>query len=196
MEKLHDSSWEEVFASWKAREGSDPAWQKVAIEVKGWPDWESWRRNSAEMLKADKRSWTIYRFDNPLKEIPEMLAGPYTGWQSRHPQTNSFSFADLLEVPEQYEFWRNHAKIKDLLASFPAATEFIGLIRRDIGKVVCLEGHHRAVAVALAAREGLPLDFGSELPRIALAELPVEEAVLLEQALRRGSAREEKSKAD
>ena len=73
MEKLRDSNWEEVFASWKSREGSDPAWQKVATEVKGWPDWESWRRHSAEMLLADKRQWSIYSFEDPLKDIPEML---------------------------------------------------------------------------------------------------------------------------
>ncbi len=189
MEKLRDSNWEEVFASWKSREGSDPAWQKVATEVKGWPDWESWRRHSAEMLLADKRQWSIYSFEDPLKDIPEMLVGPYTGWQSRHPRTNNFSFAELLEVPEQYEIWRTHGKIKSLLESFPAETEFIGLIRRDLGKVVCLEGHHRAVAVALAARDGLPLEFGAEPPKIALAELAADEVELLDEVLKRGSAK-------
>ena len=188
MELLGEIGWEEVFDLWKKREGNDEAWIKCATEIKGWPDWESWRRFSMEQIGAQGRQWKHYVLNDPLSEIPAMLVGPYSGWQSRHPDTNNFSFADLLERPEQYEQWKTHSKIISLIDNFPADSEFIGLIREDNGRIVCLEGHHRAVAVALAEKDGRDLVFhGSQ--KISLTTLPRDEIHLLDEMLKRGSSK-------
>jgi len=192
MKFIKNTSWEEVFEGWRGREASDPGWIECATKVKGWPDWESWRKFSAEQIQADKREWQIFKIEDVMKEIPNMLVGPFTGWQSRHENINNFTFADLLENPEQAEFWRNHAKIKSLITNFPSPTEFIGLIREDVGKIVCLEGHHRATAVALARKEGVKIEF-SKQPTIALARLAVDELGILDEVLKRGSANQASS---
>jgi hypothetical protein len=189
MKFIKDTSWEEVFEGWRGREASDPGWIECATKVKGWPDWESWRRFSAGQIQAEKRDWQIFEFDNPVEEIPDMLVGPFSGWQSRHANKNNFTFAHLLEIPDQASFWRGHKKIQSIIDNFPAPTEFIGLIREDLGKIICLEGHHRATAVTLAKKDGITIDF-SKKPTIALARLGVDEVGILDEMLKRNSTRE------
>lgn len=191
MKFVADTTWEKVFNGWREREANDPGWIRVATE-KGWLDWESWRKNTASQIGAEGRSWQIFEFTNPLAEIPAMLVGPYTGWQSRLPEKNIMTFNDLVQIPEQYEWLKNHDKVKSMIANFPAPTEFIGLIREDNGKIVCLEGHHRAAAVALAKKDGQPINFKSPI-RIALAKLPKEELALLDEILARGSSKNQQT---
>jgi len=83
MQLIKNTTWEEVFKKWKEREANEPGWINCATNVKGWPDWESWRRFSASQIKADKRDWQIFKLTDPINEIPEMLIGHYSGWQSR-----------------------------------------------------------------------------------------------------------------
>lgn len=186
MKFLRDSDWNEVFAGWEARESSDPGWIECATKIKGWPDWKSWRGFTGQQIGAKDRNWKLFEFTNPIKEIPEMLVGPFSGWQSRHPMTNAFNFKEMLDVEEQLNFWSAHQKINSLMAQFPSPTEFIGLVRMDLGKIVCLEGHHRATAVALSAKSDTPIKFDRN-PTIALFELPETESGLMEQMLRRGT---------
>jgi hypothetical protein len=186
MKLVTGTTWERVFDGWRKREGNDPAWIECAIKLKGWPDWESWRRFFASQINAAERKWRIFSFDDGMEEIPKMLVGPYAGWQSRHPDKNNFTFLDLLEIPEQYEFWRKHPKIRSIISNFPPMTEFIGMMREDVNKIVCLEGHHRATAVAVARKEGLNIDFSIK-PRIALTVLTTEELSILDKVLKRGS---------
>ena len=79
---IKPTTWEDVFQDWKNREGNDPGWIHCATVLKGWPDWESWRRFTAEQIKADEREWNLYELTDPLHDIPAMLVGPFTGWQS------------------------------------------------------------------------------------------------------------------
>ncbi|MBU1292416.1 hypothetical protein KKH07_03030 [Patescibacteria group bacterium] len=188
MKFIKDTSWENVFEGWREREANDPGWINCATQIKGWPDWESWRRFTASGIKAEKRSWQIFKFTDPINEISAMLVGPYSGWQSRLPEKNKFSFEDLINIPEKYEFFKKHDKVLSMIKDFPAPTEFIGLIRKDSGKIICLEGHHRAVAVALAKKQDKSIDFKKEI-FIALAELPVVEISILDQVLKRGTSK-------
>lgn len=71
----------------------------------------------------------------------------------------------------------------------PFTTEFIGLIRDDLNKIVCLEGHHRATAVALAKRLGKAIDYSGTKMTIALAHLQQNEISLLDEALKIASSR-------
>ncbi len=186
MKCIRDISWEEVFAGWKEREGSDPGWINCATKIKGWPDWESWRKFSASQIGAEKRNWKIYELEDPMREISEMLVGPFTGWQSRLPEKNKNIFADLVNIPEQYEFFKKHDKVVSMIDDFPPNTEMVGFLKEDTGQIVCLEGHHRAAAVAIAKKEGKSIDFKGTV-RIALAELKKEEKELLDKVLERGT---------
>jgi hypothetical protein len=187
IEFIRNITWEEVFEGWRNREANNPGWIRTATEIKGWPDWESWRKFTASQIGAEKRSWKLYEFTDPMNDIPGMLVGPYGGWQDKLPEKNKYSFEELLDIPENYEFFKKHSVVNSLLKNFPCPTEFIGLTREDNGKIVCLEGHHRATAVALAKKKGKEINFGSV--RIALAQLPKDECSVLDAALRRGSSK-------
>ena len=187
LKLVGDTTWKEVFEGWRGREANNPGWIRTATEIKGWPDWESWRRFSAAQIGAEKRSWKIYEFKDPINDIPAMLVGPYGGWQKKLPEKNKNSFEELLAISGNYEFFRNHDAVTALTKNFPCPTEFIGLAREDNGKVVCLEGHHRATAVALAKKEGKKIN--CENIRIAITQLSKNECSILDEVLRRGSSK-------
>jgi len=188
MKFIKNTNWEKVFQGWKECEANDPGWIHCATQIKGWSDWESWRRFAASGINAEKRSWQIFKFTDPINEISAMLVGPYSSWQSRFSEKNKFSFEDLINIPEQYEFFKKHDKVLSMIKDFPAPTELIGLIRQDSGKIVCLEGHHRAVAVALAKKQDKSIDFKKGIS-IALTELPVVEISILDHVLKRGTSK-------
>lgn len=188
MKYIKDTNWQEVFNGWREREANDPGWINCATKIKGWPDWESWRGFTASQIKAEQRKWQIFEFTEPINEIPAMLVGPYSGWQARLPEKNKLSFEDLINIPEQYEFFKNHDKVRSMMGNFPENSQFIGFLFQDSGKIVCLEGHHRAVAVALAKKQNQSIDFKGKIT-IALTELPAEEVSLLDQVLARGTSK-------
>lgn len=207
------TTWEEIFQDWKQREGIDPGWIHCATVIKGWDSWESWRRFTGEQIGAAEREWNLYEFTEPMSEIPNMLVGPFSGWQSKLPAPNRHTFADLVRMPEQAVPLHAHGKVASLMANFPPSTTFFGLqfpgtkktimselppiARRATGgrtelfqskKIVCIEGHHRATAVALAQLEEKQIDFGGSV-QIALATLEANESGLLDCVLARGTNR-------
>lgn len=188
MRFLKDTTWEEVFNGWRQREASNPGWINCATKIKGWPDWESWRKFTVLQLGLEKLSWQIFEFTDPINEISAMLVGPYTGWQDRVTKKNQSTFEDLLNVPEQLDFFLKHDRVPSIVANFPNPTEFIGLTREDLDKVVCVEGHHRAVAVALAKKQGVPIDLGGKIT-IALAGLKENRVGVLDEVLKRGTSK-------
>jgi len=192
MKFINDTTWEDVFAGWRDREATNPGWIRCANE-KGWPDWESWRRFTASQIGADKREWKIFEFAEPVEEIPKMLLGPYSGWQSRVSKKNSSSFEDLLDIPEQLEFFGKHEGVLSMLNGLPFTTEFIGLVREDSDKVVCIEGHHRATAIALAKRQGKQIDWSGAKITIALARIPAAGCLLFDEVAKRGMSKNPKA---
>lgn len=193
MKFIKDTTWQEVFEGWRSREAGNPGWIECSTKVKGWPDWESWRSFTAQQINAEKRSWKIYQFENPLEEVPAMLMGPYSGWQSRATSKNKMTFKELLEMPRQYEEWSKHAGVLAIVSGLPFATEMIGLVRKDNKKIVCLDGHHRATAITLAKKQSKNIDF-SQLPvTIALSQLPAEECRILDEILMRGTSKKPQS---
>ena len=189
MKKVKDTNWEEVFEGWRSRESSNPQWIECATKIKGWPDWESWRTFTSKQINAPNRKWEIFQFSNPNEEVPEMLLGPYLGWQSRVVNKNKTTFKELLEIPGQYEEWINHAGVLEMMNGLPFTTELIGLLRKDINKIVCLDGHHRGTAISLAQKQGRNINFSQTPITIALTEIPASEFQLFEELLERGTTK-------
>lgn len=188
MNFVKNTIWEEVFSKWEKEEANNPDWIHCATKIKGWSDWKSWRKFSASQIGADKRSWQVFEFTDPINEVPEMLVGPYTGWQSRLSKENAETFNNLLDIPEQYAFFSKHNKIISIMNDLPFPTELIGVIRDDTNEIVCIEGHHRAVAIALAKKKNRQIDFGRDI-RIALTHLQKNEVFILNEMLQRGSSK-------
>jgi hypothetical protein len=177
MKLLSYSTWPAVFAAWQAEEGTDPAWQAEALK-RGFTSWADWRGSIAESkLGAANLDWQIFSFDNPMMEIPAMLLGPFKGWQSRVASIVAASFTNLIDLPAELEYWSTNPKIISLMNNFPSPTQFIAVIREDTGALVCLEGHHRATAVAHAAKLGRPINF--DRLTIAIAHLPATHCAIL-----------------
>jgi hypothetical protein len=122
-------------------------------------------------------------------DVPAMAVGPYGGWQSRLPIKNTCTFASMLDVPAQLEFVRANAGVARTMAGLPFSTEFIGLRKANSGEIVCIDGHHRAAAIALAARDGASVDFSKTEILIALADLRENEVSLLDAMLKRGTSK-------
>lgn len=188
MRFIRETTWHEIFEGWREREANNPGWIECATKIKGWPDWESWRSFTARQFDAENRDWKIFQFENPIEEVPEMLIGPYSGWQSRVVNTNRTTFKVLLEIPDQFEEWRQNVGILSIRDGLPFQTEFIGIIRKDIDKIVCIEGHHRATAIALANKQGKMIDFSQTPITIALTELDAENIHVLDEILQRGTS--------
>lgn len=188
MNYLQEVSWTEIFAHWRSNESANPDWVRTATEVKGWPDWESWRMFTANQLGLPQRTWKVFTISDPLNELPSFLVGPFTGWQSRLPNPNRHTFAELLAIPEQYEYFRQHTGLRRLMEHFPHDILLTGLRMRD-GRVVLIEGHHRVTAIALASKEQFPINISAPVS-VALAELTSEDDGLLDRVLARGSAKQ------
>lgn len=189
MKFISDTTWQKIFAVWRNNEASNPNWIKLATEVKGWPDWESWRSFTAKQLDANHRDWKIFQFENPLVEVPNMLIGPYSSWQSRVVNKNNTTFQELLDIPEQYEEWSSNPGILEIINGLPFPTELVGVLRKDNNKIVCIEGHHRATAISLAQRHKQAIDFSKTPITIALTELSPEHCQLLDKLAQRGTSK-------
>lgn len=181
MKLISDTTWADVFAAWQAEEGADPAWQAEAL-ARGYSSWADWRGSVAtSKIDAANLTWQIFAFDNPQAEIPALLLGPFKGWQARVPNIAEATFTNLIDIPANFDYWSTNPKIQSLIDHFPSPTQFIAIRREDTGALVCLEGHHRATAVALAAKLGRPIVFGEVT--IAIAQFPLKYCAVLDAVL-------------
>ena len=142
LKYIKDISWEEIFNTWYEREGSREEWQNFATEDKGWPDWKSWRKASADFIEADKRKWKLYEIENPNKFIPQCLIGPWKSWKKNFAEKNKHTFENLvLTCPD----WvKDNEKVQQIKKNFPEKTQFIGIHFKEDGHFVIFEGSHRA----------------------------------------------------
>ncbi len=181
---IEETDWENIFSKWKEREGNRREWQKTAIE-KGWKNWEEWRSNWVNSIKAKEKKWTRYQIIDPFKSIPNFLVGPSKSWQKafdKRDQLNK-SFATIIQKID----YSNNKKINSLLKDFPQSTEFIGLILPN-RKITLIEGHHRATTIAYSLSKKIKLKIQNR-PTIALTFFKESEKILIEEMLEKGSAK-------
>ena len=181
---IRDISWEEVFENWYKREGTREEWQKVATEVKGWPDWKSWRKASADFIGAEKRTWKLYEIVNPNDTLPKFIIGPWQGWQKNFDEKNVQSFEYLIKNCRDWV--DKNGKINQIKENFPEKSELIGIFIKETNEMVLFEGSHRAAAVALAKEMGQPIQFKNN-PTIAVTEISQTEKNLLDEKLKQGT---------
>ncbi len=172
LQFLKNTTWEEVFATWKEHEGSDPVWQDFAIQKKGWKSWEDWRAYHAGLAGLQKREWKLYEIHNPNDVIPNFVIGPFHIWQGHFEEKNKHTFADLIQT--NIDWVQKHIGVEHRLKTFPEHTQFIGIYIEGDDKIVLFEGHHRCTTVAFAQMQGKPIEFVYN-PTIALTVMSKEE---------------------
>lgn len=180
-----ETTWNNVWQAWLEREGTRDDWKQIARE-KGWQSWEEWRDAWVRNFGAQMRRWRRYTILNPLEIVPNFRVGPTQSWQKNFPESerNKHTFSSLVERVS----YDTNGKVQGILENFPDPTEFIGIVMPD-NSIVDIEGHHRAAALAIAAKQGREIDF-EQLPTIALTPFEEGEEALLDTMLTRGSTKE------
>lgn len=184
LQIIHPTTWTEVFEDWRDREGDNPDWIRTATEIKGWPNWESWRMFTATQLKLPERDWLFAACTEPISDVPNFLVGPYSGWQSFFSIPNRNTFADLVRLSQHAD--RVRIITQRLVNNFPQMTRLIGLRKPD-GTIVLVEGHHRAAAIAWSVQYSHPISLG--VVNISIADIGFKEQDLFDTVLARGSTR-------
>lgn len=141
---------EDVFQFWQANEAWNPKWQSVAKE-KGFVDWEAWRRKFLERLaETTEPDWTLKELENPLEHVGDWYGGPFTGWIKRvYGGKPTMSFTEIIEQP----FMKGHDYIPGLVEHFPKLT-ILTIVEDNAGRILVVEGMHRACALTVMAKEG------------------------------------------
>lgn len=170
-----DTTWDKVFATWKAAEGAYPHWQALA-QSRGYESWEAYRTERSEELTLQTHDWRIYMIDDPNRLLPQTILGPYTAWQAHFNKKIVHTFQDLIE--QQLDWVVANDGIQRAKQEFPKESQFIGLYLESRDQIVLYEGHHRAAAITLALYEGAPLSFDT-LPTMALTVFSKEDEALL-----------------
>lgn len=188
LEYVKGITCEDVFQAWKENEAEDAGWIHCATVIKGWEDWESWRRNTLTVLGAENMVWKLYTIRNVEEVVPNMLIGPFNGWQARVTRKNKTSFEEMLAVQENFDFYAHHGKVLDIMNHFPEKAWMTGVYVEETDKIVCIEGHHRATAVALAKKQGKKMDIEKGVC-IALATLPKGQEDVFDRMLEQGTSK-------
>ncbi len=158
----------DVFEIWRGNEESREQWESHVREC-GFSSWEEWRGQYARAFRLREREWLLYRVLNPADVIPKWHGGPFKTWMERH---YGGVFTPTFDQLAQRQDMRQHAGLQQLKDDFPPETTVTALYMD--GRTVVIEGMHRCIAIALAAREGKQLvtDF-----MVALADASGEELV-------------------
>lgn len=185
MELIRDITWKEVFNNWATRENSNPTWIECATVTCGWPNWQTWREYTAKLMKAKSRSWQLFKFTRPEVEIPQIIIGPFPGWQKKVTNKNHTTFAQLFDIPNQYNELSQHNGILQIQKGLPFNTELIGLLYND--DIILIDGHHRIAAIMLSLKQKKEIDYSKVSITIALAKLKENKFSLIKMMLNKGT---------
>lgn len=142
-------NWEEAEKRWKERE--QKYWEDYYHE-KGFRDWVQFRQAYIKVLGLKKRSWEI----EYIKDPQTFLAQAYPiapAWKRAYEGEGKCTFEEIARAGKI----STHARIIDILVTFPKNTEVIGFKTPD-HKILLVEGHHRAAAAALGKIQNTSID--------------------------------------
>ncbi|HLN18904.1 MAG TPA: hypothetical protein VK255_01910 [Patescibacteria group bacterium] len=135
-------SWPEIFAIWKEGEAHQQSWKKH-WEERGFDSWEQWRKAYASPLEPEKLEWNLYKIGDPIEVFPEIYGVPSKSWVKKAYQGETTKkLKNIIDIPSV----KDHPKVIDLKKNFPAKTMFTGIVSG--GKIILIEGMHRACALA------------------------------------------------
>ncbi len=150
LQFLRPLGWEEVFLFWYKSEGENNNWINLANE-RGFASWADWRLKAyAERFQCADAKWGLYEIENPGEIVANWFGGPFRTWIERYyhgAKTKTFS-----ELVNQNDIF-NHSGIKSMVENYPNHSIIIALKLAD-GRMVVIEGSHRACALALMAKNG------------------------------------------
>lgn len=174
LENPQHIEYNTVFSMWKNNEGKLESWQEFATKVKGFPSWSDWRMSICTTFKLDTFNWTLFTIQNPLKFLPNMLLGPFKGWQRHYPlnQWGSHTFNDL--ITDHNEWVKNNSGIHRFPNVFTNELFFIGFLIKETNQYVLFEGHHRTAHLTFQNSLNNQVLFQKK-PQIAIAEISIKD---------------------
>jgi hypothetical protein len=139
VEYIQDISWEEIERQWKA--GEEPVWHDI-YSKKGLKNWEEWRMGRANMMHLPERLWTLEKPENVIAEVRQMFCDASTVWSKFYEDRAESDFGHL----KDHTFFRTHPRVLAMRENFRSESPIIGL--KNQGKIIVIDGHHRATAIA------------------------------------------------
>ena len=155
---------------WFKNEGAKPNWMSLAQE-RGYASWADWRiKECATPFDCRNAKWGYYEITDPAHVIENWQGGPFRTWIERHYDgKKSRTFSEIVTRPEI----SGHLGIRARMADYPVDIPIIAMEMID-GKIIVIEGMHRACALALMAKENgkAPEKLIFAIGRSDLDELP------------------------
>lgn len=166
-------TFDEVFKIWLDNEVPIVEGRDLLTFVqqeKGFSSITEWRLATALKLGLDKLSWRLEILPSPEQNLAKIIIGPFKGWSKFFDNKLTTTFDDAMQIPEFLEWCKTHDRVVPLSEKFPHPTSLI-VLRKPSGELICIEGGHRACAVAYANKIGNPISFEPTDVTIAVADI-------------------------
>lgn len=168
---IRSVEWEEVFITWFQNEGQKENYLTLAKE-RGHASWADWRINGfARRFECEKADWGFYEITNPSEVVSSWYGGPFRTWiEEYYNGADTRSFAELASNSKILE----NSGVQSMVNDYPASSIIAALELSD-GRIVVIEGSHRACALAIMKVRGLdgPEKLTFAIGKSKLSELPV-----------------------
>lgn len=147
LEYTRPVTWDEVFGVWRKGEAYQESW-RAHWRARGFDSWEEWRKSYSSPLRPEKRDWHLYKLENS-QNILEVYGVPSRGWIAKcYDGEKTKKLSALLDHP----IVAKSKKVEECRNNFPKKTMLTGVVHD--GKIILIEGMHRALALAQMARDG------------------------------------------
>lgn len=142
LEFIKAITWPEVFDKWREGEAGQKSWKKH-WEERGFESWDEWRETYAAPLDPQNLEWSLYKINDPIKDLPLFYGTPTRGWVDKaYEGKTTILLKNLVVLPIITE----NEKVLSIKKDFPKATMLTGLIHEN--NIILIEGQHRACALA------------------------------------------------
>jgi len=142
LEFVKPIKWPEVFGVWREGEAGQASWKKH-WEERGFASWEEWREAYVAPLEPKNLHWSLYKINDPIKDLPFFYGTPTRGWVDKaYGGKKTLLLKNLVQLP----IITKNEKVLSIKKYFPKKTMLTGLIYKD--NIILIEGQHRASALA------------------------------------------------